>query len=109
MTAINSVDKIHQGQTDSSVLYIPVCPVTALNAAYLVRQREAFRAGFPGPDFPGGAGESQHTGRWTETDLRAVADSVGKRAMGLEMLSVIQNEDRGGREVVEKANEILGF
>ena len=33
---------------DSSVLYIPACPLTETNAEYLVRQREAFFEGiFP--------------------------------------------------------------
>ncbi|POR39726.1 Uncharacterized protein TPAR_00084, partial [Tolypocladium paradoxum] len=53
---IHSVDRLHTGRADSSVLYIPVCPVTDMNAAYLARQRAAFRAGTPGPDFPGGEG-----------------------------------------------------
>ncbi|KAF5234576.1 hypothetical protein FANTH_12094, partial [Fusarium anthophilum] len=57
---IHSVDKVHAGTADSSVLYIPICPITAQNAEYMVRQREAFLRGTPGPDFPGGAGESGH-------------------------------------------------
>ncbi|KAF5018876.1 hypothetical protein F66182_9137, partial [Fusarium sp. NRRL 66182] len=52
---IHAVDKVHAGTSDSSVLYIPVCPVTKQNGEYMARQRDAFRAGTPGPDFPGGA------------------------------------------------------
>lgn len=106
---IHSVDKVHQGASDSSVLYIPVCPVTALNASYLVRQREAFRTGQPGPDFPGGEGESRHEGRWTEEELSSFADGGGRKAMGLERLGVDDNEGNGGREVMKTANAILGF
>ena len=46
--AIHAVDKMHAGKDDSSVLYIPACPLTEANAEYLVRQREAFFEGtFP--------------------------------------------------------------
>lgn len=51
--AIHAVDKIHAGTSDSSVLYIPCCPLTEANAEYLGRQREAFAEGRPAPDFPG--------------------------------------------------------
>ena len=45
MLAIHAVDKFHAGETDSSVMYIPCCPLTEANAKYLVRQREAFADG----------------------------------------------------------------
>jgi hypothetical protein len=102
--AIHAVDKVHNGPTDSSVLYIPVCPVTEQNAEYMVRQRSAFKRGTPGPDFPGGAGESEHVGRPAED----VLDGPGKRAMGLEGLAV-EGSTGGAREAVEKANALLGF
>lgn len=66
---IHAVDSIHSGQNDSSVLYIPTCPLTELNAEYLVRQRKAFLDGTPGPDFPGGDGESRHVGKPTADDV----------------------------------------
>jgi hypothetical protein len=53
---LHAVDEIHKGAGDSSLLYIPACPLTERNARYLVRQRKAFLEGTPGPDFPGGAG-----------------------------------------------------
>ncbi|KAJ4202251.1 hypothetical protein NW767_006210 [Fusarium falciforme] len=106
---IHSVDKVHAGKTDSSVLYIPVCPVTQQNAEYLVRQREAFRRGTPGPDFPGGAGESGHVDRPTEEMLRGWADGVGRRAMGLERLVIDEGARPGAREAVEASNAALGF
>ncbi|SCO50636.1 related to DUF1479 domain protein [Fusarium fujikuroi] len=97
---IHSVDKVHAGTADSSVMYIPICPITAQNAEYMVRQREAFLRGTPGPDFPGGAGESGHVGRGTEEML----DGAARRAMGLSALRT-EGED----EVVREANRILGF
>ncbi|KAF5700651.1 DUF1479 domain-containing protein [Fusarium mundagurra] len=97
---IHSVDKVHAGTADSSVLYIPICPITAQNAEYMVRQREAFLRGTPGPDFPGGAGESGHVGRGTEEML----DGAARRAMGL---SALRTEGEG--DVVREANRILGF
>jgi hypothetical protein len=100
------VDKVHSGTTDSSVLYIPVCPVTEINARYLVRQREAFRNGTPGPDFPGGKGESGHTGR---PDEDFVEGGEARQAMGLERLDVEKGEMPGGKRVLKMANSILGF
>ncbi|KAM4065721.1 hypothetical protein HRG_010563 [Hirsutella rhossiliensis] len=106
---IHSVDKVHGGGSDSSVLYIPVCPVTALNAEYLARQRDAFRRGTPGPDFPGGEGEARHVGRPTEEMMRGWTTPAGRQAFGLEKFDVREGALPGERDVVEKANAILGF
>ncbi|KAI0205905.1 DUF1479 domain protein [Astrocystis sublimbata] len=106
---IHAVDKIHGGYSDSSVLYIPVCPVTESNAQYLSRQRKAFLDGTPAPDFPGGQGESQHTGRPTESYLRSKADLNGLRAFGFEQIVVADSDGVGAREAIRKANEVLGF
>ncbi|KAI1748730.1 DUF1479 domain protein [Xylaria castorea] len=106
---IHAVDKIHKGQSDSSVLYIPVCPVTEQNAQYLTRQRKAFLDGTPAPDFPGGQGESQHVGRPTESYLRTHADSEGLRAFGFEKIATAESDGPGAREAIRKVNEILGF
>lgn len=81
--SIHAVDKIHAGESDSSVLYIPACPLTEANARYLARQREAFLEGTPGPDFPGGVGESEHVGRMEKKDLSYFGGVEGERAMGL--------------------------
>lgn len=80
---IHAVDKTHAGETDSSVLYIPSCPLTDGNANYLARQREAFLNGTPGPDFPGGKGESEHLGRMGKADVSAQGGTEAERAMGL--------------------------
>ena len=110
LLAIHAVDAIHQGESDSSVLYIPVCPVTESNAQYLAIQRYAFRGGFPGPDFPGGEGESGHVGRPSEESLRSHAGKEGLVAMGLEKMDEgVLTERLGDREAVTRANEILGF
>ncbi|KAG6010586.1 hypothetical protein E4U21_005939 [Claviceps maximensis] len=106
---IHSVDRVHNGRTDSSVLYIPVCPVTETNAAYLARQREAFCQGTPGPDFPGGEGESRHVGRPTEDMLRSWADEVGQQAFGLSKIQLRRGALAGERQVVARANAALGF
>ncbi|KAI2607829.1 DUF1479-domain-containing protein [Hypoxylon sp. NC1633] len=106
---IHAVDKVHKGISDSSVLYIPVCPVTELNAKYLVRQKEAFINGTPGPDFPGGQGESSHVDRSTESYLRSHATSEGLRASGFEKLVPSAADTFGAKSVVSLANGILGF
>ncbi|KAH9905583.1 DUF1479 domain protein [Xylariomycetidae sp. FL2044] len=106
---IHAVDKLHRGQSDSSVLYIPICPVTESNARYLLRQKNAFLAGTPGPDFPGGQGESKHINRPTESFLRSYADADGLRAFGFEKLVASERDTPGGRSIATKANEILGF
>ncbi|TQV92955.1 hypothetical protein IF1G_08258 [Cordyceps javanica] len=106
---IHAVDKVHQGASDSSVLYIPVCPVTAINAQYVARQREAWRRGTPGPDFPGGEGEARHANRPTEEMLRQWAGRDALRSMGLEKLEAAPTATPGQREVVAQANTILGF
>jgi hypothetical protein len=98
------------GKSDSSVMYIPVCPTTEANAEYLARQRETFLGGYPGPDFPGGKGESEHFGRPTVQYLSTNMQNEGLKAMGLERLSAMDWEETiGARKVVQKANEILGF
>ncbi|RFU78247.1 duf1479 domain protein [Trichoderma arundinaceum] len=106
---IHAVDKVHKGHSDSSVLYIPVCPVTDLNAQYLARQRQAFLDGTPGPDFPGGEGESKHIDRPTEEMLRRWASVEGRQAMGLDRLNASPSALPGAREVVERFNATLGL
>lgn len=111
---IHAVDKVHTGTGDSSVLYIPVCPLTEVNARYLVRQRAAFLEGTPGPDFPGGNGESGHVGR---PPVSTIATEEARRAMGLAKLCTEGEEAEdgegavrsGARAVTAKANAILGF
>jgi hypothetical protein len=49
--SIHAVDRIYAGRGDSSVLYIPACPLMEANPHYLMHQREALLDGKPGPDF----------------------------------------------------------
>ncbi|KAL2163311.1 hypothetical protein VTH06DRAFT_5368 [Thermothelomyces fergusii] len=106
---IHAVDKKHTGTGDSSVLYIPVCPTTVANAEYVARQRAAFLRGTPGPDFPGGEGESRHIGRATEEYIKKHCDPLGVQAMGLDRLATAEDDTPGGKAAVEKANRLLGF
>lgn len=103
------MDFKHEGKSDSSVLYIPVCPLTEINAEYVARMREAWRNGTPGPDFPGGKGESEHVDRPTEEFLRRHADLDGLQSVGLEPLAEPLGGSDGEIEVVRRANKILGF
>jgi hypothetical protein len=107
--AIHAVDKIHQGSTDSSVLYIPACPLTERNAQYLARQRETFLQGTPGPDFPGGPGESKHVGRPKADHVANIAGKDAIQALGLEAWSNDRPVLDGERRMLRRANEVLGF
>ncbi|RDA88634.1 hypothetical protein CP532_5835 [Ophiocordyceps camponoti-leonardi (nom. inval.)] len=105
------IDKVHAGTSDSSVLYIPVCPTTVLNGEYLLRQRAAFRNGTPAPDFPGGEGEARHVGRPSEEDMscRPWSSAEGREAFGLERLSLRDGAGVGEREAVGRVNALLGL
>jgi hypothetical protein len=107
---IHSVDKIHAGKSDSSVLYIPTCPMTEDNANYLVRQRENFVNGTSSPDFGGGVGESEHLGRIKAEDMQQLVGDEGCRAMGLkEWNSDAAGLGPGERVILDRVNKILGF
>jgi hypothetical protein len=104
------VDKVHEGSADSSVMYIPACPLTEVNAQYLIRQRDAFAAGTPGPDFPGGKGEANHLGRPTKDTVMETLSDEAKRGMGL---AKWDSEEQGlsdaEKNTLHRANSILGF
>ncbi|KAJ5819761.1 hypothetical protein N7474_005352 [Penicillium riverlandense] len=108
--SIHAVDKVHNGTGDSSVMYIPACPVTEANVEYVKRQRSDFIEGVPPPDFPGGIGESKHVGRANLKDLQSYTNDQGMRAFGFgEWNAEEENLNFGQRRVLKKANEILGF
>lgn len=98
--SIHAVDKVHGGKSDSSVLYIPACPLTEVNVAYMIRQRQAFLEGRPGPDFPGGKGESEHTDRMSLKDIQSAGGVEALSAMGLKKWS-------GKEEFVAKMNSLI--
>lgn len=114
---IHSVDSVHQGTADSSVLYIPACPLTGSNAHHLRRQRDNFMRGVPSPDFPGGVGESAHLGRVTAETVREWVqdgrdgfDEESLRAWGLAPYdSTAAGLSSGQRQVMDMANRRLGF
>ncbi|KAK4543873.1 hypothetical protein LTR36_004647 [Oleoguttula mirabilis] len=107
---IHAVDGVHTGKSDSSVLYIPACPLTVSNAKFLARQREAFLNGWPCPDFGGGVGESQHIGRPGVEDVEKVNAGDGMQAFGLKPWdSEEPGLTTGQQEVMDRANKILGF
>lgn len=108
LPAIHAVDKLHSGKQDSSVLYIPVCPLTETNLEYLARQRQAFLTGQPGPDFPGGKGESEHQGRPSLPFLQENASQEGLAAMGFAKFDTSSTKP-GEARIVEKANSMFGF
>ncbi|OJD35697.1 uncharacterized protein BKCO1_1500088 [Diplodia corticola] len=107
---IHAVDSRHAGAADSSVLYIPACPLTEANAAYLARQRDCWTRGVPSPDFGGGEGESRHVGRPSAEQVAEMAGREGRRAWGLEAWdSTVEGLLPGQRAVLDRANEVLGF
>ncbi|KZF19567.1 DUF1479-domain-containing protein [Xylona heveae TC161] len=107
---IHAVDKVHNGKLDSSVMYIPACPLTESNAEYLSRQRDNFLRGTPAPDFPGGKGESEHTGRPSVDELKKYADAAGLRAFGFKEFDVAEpGLAVGQKKMLHRANGILGF
>ncbi|KAF7502225.1 hypothetical protein GJ744_006430 [Endocarpon pusillum] len=103
---IHSVDKEHKGKGDSSVLYIPACPMTRPNVEFLTRQRQAAVAYSPPPDFPGAGGEGE-LGFEGAVDWNKLP-SDGLRAMGLgsQKWHIKDNMSKGERKVVEEANRI---
>lgn len=107
---IHAVDTVHKGTGDSSVMYIPTCPLTEGNAQFLARQRQAYTSGIPCPDFGGGEGEANHKGRVTVDLLAAMSSPEGMRAFGLEKWdSLAEGLTSGQREVMDRANKTLGF
>ncbi len=59
--------------------------------------------GTPGPDFPGGKGESENVGRMTKKDIEIADGEDGLRAMGL---ASWEAELESERDIVSVANSI---
>lgn len=105
---IHAVDNIHAGKSDSSVLYIPACPLTEGNAEFLARQRRAFVDGTPSPDFGGGVGESQHVGRPGVELVQSVNEHEGMQAFGLKAWDTgVAGLSPGQKKLLSSANRIL--
>ena len=76
----------------------------------MARQRDCFLAGTPCPDFGGGKGESEHIGRATVEDVQKLNPVEGMQAFGLaEWDSEAPGLTPGQRQVMDRANKILGF
>ncbi|WWC60260.1 uncharacterized protein I303_102827 [Kwoniella dejecticola CBS 10117] len=103
---IHSVESVHKGTGPSAVLYIPAVPLTTQNIRYIKDQRTNFLSGRPGPDFPGGVGESQFKGRGMDGDI---TNKEGRQAMGLEPFELLPGLSEGEQTLRRTANEILGF
>ncbi|KAH8982918.1 DUF1479-domain-containing protein [Lactarius hatsudake] len=101
---IHAVEGIHEGQSDSSVLYIPAVPLTVRNAEYLRDQREHFSQGLPAPDFPGGEGESYFLNRGGREHAHGEA---GIRALGLEKFDILEGASEGEAQTILEANRLL--
>ncbi|KAH7347690.1 hypothetical protein B0T11DRAFT_232861 [Plectosphaerella cucumerina] len=104
---IHSVDRVHAGKGDSSVMYIPSCPVTKASVDYVRQQRAHFEQGIPPVDFPGGVGESAHVGRPGVEELKAVAGVEGLRGLGYAPFDVSAAKSEGERAVLEYGNSVL--
>lgn len=77
---IHAVEKHHNGQGKSSVLYIGAAPLCEKNKAYLEKQKVSFLEGQAGPDFPQEGKEVNFKKRATLGDL----SELGKAQMGFE-------------------------
>jgi hypothetical protein len=101
---IHAVEAVHEGQSDSSVLYIPTVPLTVRNAEYLRDQREHFSRGLPAPDFPGGEGESSFLNRGGREHANGEA---GLRALGLQKFDILKGASEGEAQTIIEANKLL--
>lgn len=100
---VHAVEAQHRGAPgkDSSVMYIPAIPLTRANFDYVRQQREAFEAGIPPSDFPGGEGESRHNGRGTPVDITS---PIGRRAMALDAFATTSDMAEAERQLIELCN-----
>ncbi|PSN61763.1 DUF1479 domain protein [Corynespora cassiicola Philippines] len=103
--SIHSVDKEHHGVSDSSVMYIPACPMTPSNIRYLRRQREAAVAFSPAPDFPGagGPGEAGFVGQVDWNDISH--DGLQAMGMGTKPWELNDKMSEGEIKAIQSANE----
>ncbi|TRX93828.1 hypothetical protein FHL15_005210 [Xylaria flabelliformis] len=96
--------------SDTTILYIPACPLTQTNALYLARQRRAFLLGLAAPDFSeagnGSSGERDHAGRSGVQDVADAGGEDGLRSMGLAPFEEISRRNSAGREPREKEKDI---
>ncbi|KAI8057548.1 uncharacterized protein B0P05DRAFT_559693 [Gilbertella persicaria] len=103
---VHSVESKHEGQVDSSVLYIPSVPLCRINSEYLKQQRDAFIKGLTPPDFPGNHFEQHFEDRMKPEDL----DEPAKLNMGfIEFPTLPSDATVGQKKALELHHHILGF
>lgn len=103
---VHAVESEHKGVAgkDSSVMYIPVIPLTKVNFDYVLGQRQSFIDGTPPSDFPGGQGECAHKGRGRPDDI---THQPGRRAMGLEPFAIRDDVSKAERALIAYCNAQL--
>lgn len=107
---IHAVDAEHEGNGDSSVLYIPAVAMTKANVEFLKRQREAASALSPPPDFPGAGGEGEKNYRGRVDWSSDLIDAAGKRAMGFSGqggFEILPSMGVGEQSIVQESNRVL--
>ncbi|PWN42015.1 DUF1479-domain-containing protein [Ceraceosorus guamensis] len=103
---VHAVEAQHTGAPgkDSSVMYIPAIPLTKMNAQYVASQANAFRAGIPPSDFPGGAGETSFVGRGRPEEVKG---EEARAAMGLGPIAIRKDMGHAELELVREANALF--
>lgn len=93
----------------STVMSLPICPLTRTNALYLLRQRKAFLLGQPPPDFQ--QTSRDHDSRWAgRLGVQEISDTGGVEALRAMGLAPWDEDDVEGimeAEVLEDANNVL--
>eukprot|EP00455_Lapot_gusevi_P003389 TRINITY_DN11390_c0_g1_i5.p1 TRINITY_DN11390_c0_g1~~TRINITY_DN11390_c0_g1_i5.p1 ORF type:complete len:236 (+),score=42.68 TRINITY_DN11390_c0_g1_i5:29-709(+) len=107
---IHAVERVHQGQDKAIVFYIPSAPLCLKNAAYLIKQREAFRVGATPPDYPpldlerdDDHDKPGFVGRATVSEL----SEAGRRAMGFDPYPSSNSDTPHMLNFVQQCNDIL--
>lgn len=79
MDITHSVDAIHSGSFNNSILKIPSCPMTELNVYHLAYQRDMFPKGIL-PNFPSREDENRHVGKPSVEETQKAATLEGLQA-----------------------------
>jgi hypothetical protein len=77
---IHAVEQKHEGEYDSSVIYIAATPSTPENIRYMKQQLRDFRNGVPPEDFKQGTDETRFKGYLGESGI--LNGEAGRKAAG---------------------------
>jgi hypothetical protein len=77
---IHAVEQKHEGEYDSSVMYIAATPSTPENIRYIKQQFRDFKDGVPPEDFKQGTDETKFKGYLGETGI--LNGELGRKAAG---------------------------